>query len=255
MGRLPPVTWNTSAPCTDPPGAMETGRRNERFDPPYRDGSGCRSPGAGFVAGNTSPLGSVTSASSPIVPLQRSWPRFAAVRYTVSARVSRTYTVVIVVVTGVSSTEPPAVVGAVSVSGMNPDVDATRGVGGGEYGTSGSTPLSDGDVGEAVVVVEVVAVELVHAIAASTKTNGSTETGRDMGTSASVAAARASAGRYVPVSIGIVPIAWKPPSTWISSPVIPRARSENRKLTVSPTGAGSPASHPSGACSPHDPVI
>src|SRR5262245_32070284 len=214
MGRLPPVTWNTSAPCTDPPGAMETGRRNERFDPPYWDGSGCRSPGAGFVAGNTPPLGSVTSASSPIVPLQRSWPRFAAVRYTVSARVSRTYTVVIVVVTGVSSTELPAVVGAVSVSGMNPDVDATRGVGGGEYGTSGSTPLEVGTT----VGVELV-VEPVHATAASTKTNGSTETGRDMGTSASVAAARASAGRYVPVSIGIVPIAWKPPSTWISSPV------------------------------------
>ena len=41
-----------------------------------------------------------------------------------------------------------------------------------------------------------------------------------------------------------VPIAWKPPSTWMISAVIARAASESRKLIVSATGAGSSTSQP-----------
>ena len=39
-----------------------------------------------------------------------------------------------------------------------------------------------------------------------------------------------------------VPIAWKPPSTWMISAVIARAASDSRKLIVSATGAGSSTS-------------
>ena len=42
-------------------------------------------------------------------------------------------------------------------------------------------------------------------------------------------------------------MAWKPPSTWIISPVIPADRSENRNAIARPTGVGSVMSHPSGA--------
>ena len=45
-----------------------------------------------------------------------------------------------------------------------------------------------------------------------------------------------------------VPMAWKPPSTWMISAVIAREASESRKLIVSATGAGSSTSHGSGAC-------
>ena len=48
-----------------------------------------------------------------------------------------------------------------------------------------------------------------------------------------------------------VPIAWKPPSTWIISPVIPADRSENRNAIARPTGVGSEVSQPSGARRAH----
>src|SRR5262249_29241619 len=52
-----------------------------------------------------------------------------------------------------------------------------------------------------------------------------------------------------------VPIAWKPPSTWISSPWIPADRSESRNATAFPTGVGSSTSQPSGARRSHAPLI
>ena len=39
-------------------------------------------------------------------------------------------------------------------------------------------------------------------------------------------------------------MAWKPPSTWTISPLIPRAKSESRKQIVSATGPGSSTSQP-----------
>ena len=42
-------------------------------------------------------------------------------------------------------------------------------------------------------------------------------------------------------------MAWKPPSTWMISPVIARAGSESRKQTAPATGPGSSVSQPSGA--------
>ena len=83
------------------------------------------------------------------------------------------------VVTGVSWIEPPPSVGAVSVSGMNPDVDAPC-VGDGEYGTSGSTPEADGAgmvAGGGVLVV----VAPVHAAATISSAQGRDERGRRMG--------------------------------------------------------------------------
>src|SRR5207302_3678329 len=52
-----------------------------------------------------------------------------------------------------------------------------------------------------------------------------------------------------------VPIAWNPPSTWTSSPVIPDERSESRNATALPTGVGSSTSQPSGARRAHEPLI
>ncbi len=52
-----------------------------------------------------------------------------------------------------------------------------------------------------------------------------------------------------------VPIAWNPPSTWITSPEIPPDRSESRKAMVLPTGVGSSMSQPSGARRSHVPPI
>jgi len=46
-------------------------------------------------------------------------------------------------------------------------------------------------------------------------------------------------------------MAWKPPSTWIISPVIPDDRSENRNEMARPTGVGSEVSQPSGARRDH----
>jgi hypothetical protein len=51
---------------------------------------------------------------------------------------------VIEVVTGVTPSVAPPSAGKVSMSGMKPDVRSTSGVGGGEYGTRGST-LDAGD--------------------------------------------------------------------------------------------------------------
>src|SRR3712207_978119 len=52
-----------------------------------------------------------------------------------------------------------------------------------------------------------------------------------------------------------VPIAWKPPSTWISSPVMPVARSDSRNATALPTGVGSFTSQPIGARRAHASVM
>src|SRR5947208_1156577 len=52
-----------------------------------------------------------------------------------------------------------------------------------------------------------------------------------------------------------VPIAWNPPSTCTSSPVIPDERSDRRNVTASPTGVGSSTSQPSGARRAHEPLI
>src|SRR4051812_28325594 len=65
------------------------------------------------------------------------------------------------------------------MSGMNPDVTAAAAVGGGEYGTSGSTPLAVG-VGCAVVGAVVVVV-VVHASARNTRRHGRKVCGRGMG--------------------------------------------------------------------------
>ena len=48
-----------------------------------------------------------------------------------------------------------------------------------------------------------------------------------------------------------VPMAWKPPSTCTTSPVMPAAMSDNRNATALPTGVGSVRSQPSGARRPH----
>ena len=48
-----------------------------------------------------------------------------------------------------------------------------------------------------------------------------------------------------------VPMAWNPPSTCTTSPVMPAAMSDNRKATALPTGVGSVRSQPSGARRPH----
>ena len=82
------------------------------------------------------------------------------------------------VVTAVSWIEPPPSVGAVSVSGMNPDVDAAS-AGDGEYGTSGSTPDDGaGMVGDGGVLVVVVP---VHAAATSNSAQDRNERARGMG--------------------------------------------------------------------------
>ena len=44
-----------------------------------------------------------------------------------------------------------------------------------------------------------------------------------------------------------VPMAWKPPSTWIISPVVIFDQSLNRKQTIWPTGVASDSDQPSGA--------
>ena len=95
------------------------------------------------------------------------------------ARLSCTYAIVIVVVTGVSRIDPPPSVVAVSVSGMKPDVAAASGVGEGEYGTSGSTPDPD-DVGVVVEGAAVLVVVPVHAATTSSK-QGRNERVRGMG--------------------------------------------------------------------------
>jgi hypothetical protein len=78
------------------------------------------------------------------------------------------------------------------MSGMNPVVAAASGVGGGEYGTSGSTPLVDG-VGDMLVGAAVVVVVVVHASALSTRSQGRNVRGRGMGMFASVSTAGATA--------------------------------------------------------------
>ena len=52
-----------------------------------------------------------------------------------------------------------------------------------------------------------------------------------------------------------VPIAWNPPSTCTTSPVMPDERSDRRNATVFPTGVGSSTSQPSGARRLHEPLI